>query len=116
MDPAVKRKWVEALRSGKYPQSRDFLQNRQGYCCLGVLCELAVKAGVAQKVDLKTAGLTSYDRETKVLPQSVCTWAGLDPNENSPDVWFAGEFTSLAYLNDTGTPFPRIAEVIEKSL
>lgn len=47
MDPTVKSLWLEALRSGKYQQgpvygnashlrdSRD-----QGYCCLGVLCDV----------------------------------------------------------------------------
>ena len=37
--------WVEALRSGKYQQIvgklRGPLANGYGYCCLGVLCEVA---------------------------------------------------------------------------
>lgn len=34
-----KRKWVEALRSGKYKQGRGQLKDTQDqYCCLGVAC------------------------------------------------------------------------------
>jgi len=32
--------WVDALRSGKYPQTRGALQNENGYCCLGVACAI----------------------------------------------------------------------------
>ena len=33
------KKWIEALRSGKYKQGRDRLQSDvNSYCCLGVAC------------------------------------------------------------------------------
>ena len=38
MDPALKAKWVEALRSGEYEQGRGALLRDGRYCCLGVLC------------------------------------------------------------------------------
>lgn len=42
MNPEIKTKWVEALRSGKYKQGKKSLRSREGdkYCCLGVLCDL----------------------------------------------------------------------------
>lgn len=40
----VKKKWVAALRSGKYEQGRQFLESNGEYCCLGV----AVKCGLAE--------------------------------------------------------------------
>lgn len=41
IDPELKRKWVEALRSGKYPQGYTRLKTGDGrYCCLGLLTEL----------------------------------------------------------------------------
>lgn len=42
MNPSVKRAWVEALRSGEYPQAQARLYDRfaDGYCCLGVLCDV----------------------------------------------------------------------------
>ena len=32
-------KWVKALRSEKYNQTRGTLQDSRGYCCLGVACK-----------------------------------------------------------------------------
>jgi len=46
MEPKLKAAWVAALRSGKYPQTTGKLQNRDrnslpdGFCCLGVFCEI----------------------------------------------------------------------------
>lgn len=34
------QKWIDALRSGKYKQGMYSLQGPNGYCCLGVACEL----------------------------------------------------------------------------
>lgn len=41
MNQTVKKKWVEALRSGKYIQTFGRLKNNSGcYCALGVLCDV----------------------------------------------------------------------------
>ena len=32
--------WVDALRSGTYPQAQRYLRRDTGFCCLGVLCDL----------------------------------------------------------------------------
>lgn len=34
------KKWVRALRSGKYEQTKQSLQDSEGFCCLGVACKL----------------------------------------------------------------------------
>jgi hypothetical protein len=39
MKQDVKEKWISDLRSGNYKQAQQSLRNREGYCCLGVLCE-----------------------------------------------------------------------------
>ena len=36
------RKWIEALRSGKYKQSKLSLQSAEGFCCLGVACDIFI--------------------------------------------------------------------------
>jgi hypothetical protein len=41
MKKGLKKKWVAALRSGKYEQGREYLQADGKFCCLGVLCEVA---------------------------------------------------------------------------
>ena len=42
MEKALKEKWIEALRSGKYKQGRDVLRSSDDrFCCLGVLCDIS---------------------------------------------------------------------------
>lgn len=36
------KKWVIALRSGKYKQTSYRLQDKYGYCCLGVACDIFI--------------------------------------------------------------------------
>lgn len=33
-------KWLVALRSGEYKQITNYLKTPDGYCCIGVLCDL----------------------------------------------------------------------------
>jgi len=38
----LQKNWLAALRSGKYKQGTGFLRDKNdGYCCLGVLCDVA---------------------------------------------------------------------------
>ena len=40
MNPAAKKVWVKALRSGKFKQGKGKLKRYdETYCCLGVYCE-----------------------------------------------------------------------------
>ncbi len=36
------QKWIDALRSGEYIQTHGLLQDKDGYCCLGVACKLFI--------------------------------------------------------------------------
>lgn len=40
--PQIK-KWAKALRSGQYQQTTGELNNKDGFCCLGVACKLFIK-------------------------------------------------------------------------
>jgi hypothetical protein len=113
MNPEIRAKWVAALRSGKYKQGRKALRDGDTFCCLGVLCDLAVRAGVAgatapdSDAGGELGGWWSYDGRVDYLPESVMDWAGLaTPNPNSGD-----EF--LAEYNDSGWSFARIADAID---
>ena len=45
MHKRIKRIWLEALRGGKYEQTTGVLRSKKdGFCCLGVLCDLYIKA------------------------------------------------------------------------
>lgn len=40
MDVDFLKRWVAALRSGDYAQVRGYLHTPEGFCCLGVACDL----------------------------------------------------------------------------
>lgn len=115
MNPEVKKAWVGALRSGEYAQgvgrlkwlSRD---GRRSYCCLGVLCELAIKDGLDIHYKEEDGG-GSYDGEAHYLPSKVQEWAGLTTRNPMAD----GSY--LAEWNDTqNATFEDIATLVEERL
>jgi hypothetical protein len=108
------KKWVKALRSGKYKQVTDRLTELDngkvlGHCCLGVLCELAVKDGVRTQVT-NTSFRRLYSNYGTALPPQVQKWAGLRSGYGQ----FGDVDESLADLNDSGKSFKYIARVIEQ--
>lgn len=112
MNPEIKKLWVDALKSGEYEQGRGALCVGESFCCLGVLCDLAVKQGARVRV-AKERDKTTYDSRSACLPPSVSDWAGLD------NAW--GEYKTntrgdgnLANLNDVGKTFNQIAYYIER--
>ena len=114
MKKEIAEKWVAALRSGDYKQHTSFLANaaRTEHCCLGVLCELAVKDGVEMEVLYEdTRTYTRFDGEGSHLPDCVQDWA--DTYGVSP-VTARCSLDRLAHMNDCGTPFEDIADVIEE--
>jgi hypothetical protein len=109
---AAAKKWVKALRSGKYKQGKNYLRTGDRFCCLGVACELAVKAGIippASEPTIQAAvkGVLAYEDQKFGLPKSVQTWLGLQD--------CLGRFadTTLGHLNDKGKRFTTIARIIE---
>jgi hypothetical protein len=155
MNQDVKKMWLEALRSGEYEQTKGKLHRTEvddvdeeegitvGYCCLGVLCDLAVKEGVAERRtgpygreefgDFQTDDIYGGLTSDAVLPRRVMEWAGLsDANPDvelstfpdlhakvmETDAYMRGprEKASLATINDAGGTFPEIADVIEAVL
>lgn len=137
MSKKNKQKWIEALRSGKYKQSKKALRNDDGFCCLGVACDLMDSEWKYQDDE----GEYYFDSENNVLPESVKAWIGTEfrnpriyPNKNDISR-IKGELSSrttggnrlinhldemgsitLAELNDNGFSFEFIAEMIEKYL
>ena len=114
MNPGIRAQWCAALRSGDYQQTTRALRRNDSYCCLGVLCDLAVRAGViddatpARIASDGEAGRMQYDGTSHYLPRSVQKWAGLSAND--PDV---DERRSLVIVNDAGHSFAEIADLID---
>jgi hypothetical protein len=114
VNPEVKQKWVAALKSGEFEQGRHCLTDLTApeqplHCCLGVLCELAVKDGVPVQV-VNSKRQRYYDSAGSVLPPVVREWAGLDRLDPA-----AGDI-ALSSLNDNGWGFNEIANRIEAYL
>lgn len=117
MKKEIADRWVEALESGKYPQTKGRLRDSDGFCCLGVLCELAVADGVAKSEEHKLRSFSQWryqdatggDLSFSRLPVVVKEWAGM----NSEGGTRSGRKRKLWELNDnSGYSFKRIAKVI----
>lgn len=123
MNPKVKQKWVEALRSGKYKQTRGVLRRRGGsYCCLGVLCEIAREEGIVDrrwesryKEYVYFNPVFPPDSNSCDLPEAVVRWSGLDSSDPEVDIPRGIDKQTLASLNDElKYSFSKIADVIEQ--
>jgi hypothetical protein len=115
MNPQAKALWVEALRSDRYQQGRGRLRNGSRFCGLGVLVDVAVRAGVRMAEFVDAEGSVSYDGDGLGLPVAVQRWAGL-PTQN-PFVMTGTGKRSVIDLNDReGLPFEVLADLIEANL
>lgn len=125
MNKDIAREWVDALRSGDYEQTTGQLAERSedgvySYCCLGVLCEIAVDKGVIPPI---SGGGYGEENTSSDLPYKVRDWAGLDATDPFFDVHIpathyriALDHASAASLNDTHSfTFDQIADVIEQN-
>lgn len=122
MNPKVKQKWLEALRSGEYKQTKENLHDGNGFCCLGVLCDLHAKERGTNWVRL--IDLYELYGEMQLLPLSVQEWAGLD-NDMGGMVDFEYEDDGVVYVKSESLPeindrwnkdFNEIADLIEEQL
>jgi len=129
MKKEIAKKWVKALRSGKYKQGQGWLKqyNNKGqeqHCCLGVLCELYnnemkkkhKKSLNSKFIDGCAARVISFNKQEQGLPVVVKKWAEMkdslgyfiDSNDKMVQC--------LADMNDIGRKFKTIANIIEKNV
>ena len=127
----IAKKWVRALRSGKYKQGECYLKqfNDRGeteHCCLGVLCELYNdsmrknhKKTLSTKV-IEELGINCvlFNKKGGELPRVVMNWAGM--NDPTGRYFTTGRYSiendSLADMNDCGKTFKTISNFIEKNV
>lgn len=118
--------WIAALESGEYAQAIGTLQQTEdtrlgdkvypkGFCCLGVLCEVAIKNGFhVEKMSEGGLKKVAYDGAYDYLPNTVREWAGMKSTsgefsiEDDPD----RDSAELIDLNDNGKTFKEIAQII----
>ena len=128
MNPEVKTKWVEALRSDKYEQGFGVLRTKTDkFCCLGVLCDLYSQEHPEVQFKENGTGMSYFFMDRmNVLPDEVVSWAGL-ANPAGAEVTINGVKDELWIHNDgcnmrnTNRPprsatFKEIADAIEEQL
>jgi hypothetical protein len=105
----VKRQFITALRSGTYAQGRGKLRtpskDNDKWCCLGVLCDLAIRDNVPVEV-LRRERNVAYDMAAHIPPVAVVEWAFQTHNSNE----VMATIGTLAQMNDKGATFREIAE------
>lgn len=132
---------IEALRSGKYKQCYGYLRTDDGFCCLGVACDVFIKKTKKGRWKDKHKAIDNYkfsqnsiDTATIYLIPDVKNWYGFEDGrgkfsmkqkneinkfiKNTYPVNFKGYnfYSSLTHMNDNKVSFHVIADVIEKFL
>lgn len=118
MDPQAKKVWIKALRSDRYEQTnfvlcRQWDDDKQAYCCLGVLAEECVVGdwvpharGIAE-LWLEVRRGKALMKDLGMLPPAALKQVGLSKEAAR----------HLASMNDhDGRSFKQIANWIEKNL
>ena len=107
-----KKKWLKALRRGKYKQGRLALRRRSNggyeYCCLGVLCNIVDPKAWRQWEETFTHNRESYIHlSTKVM--KIVGLGSNDPMLTKP--------VSCMIANDMRKmTFKQIADLIQQSI
>ena len=111
MNPQIKQKWLNALRSGEYQQGQYCLRKEDKFCCLGVLCDLYGKENNMEwEINEDSGKYMFQNKGAERLPLFVVEWAGVE--SYNPEICEI----SLSELNDTGSTFNEIADLIETHL
>lgn len=109
--------WLAAMRSGKWRQTRRYLEDDNGNCCLGVAIRVleAVRPGtvVIRQVVGSTTRLFIIDGDVKtgVLPLQAQHYFGLRHEDGAAVI--GDTRIALTLCNDAGRTFPEIADIIE---
>lgn len=120
-------KWIVALRSGKYRQTKGKLRARLGggMCCLGVACDIS---GLGKwepsesDTDRRLYVVGDREEDGEALPPSVAQWlfgdiqADANPSLKNPRAGkrWGDEVIHCAEANDdAGLKFPAIADALE---
>ena len=124
-------KLVTELESGTREQVANMLRTEQGFCCLGVACDLS---GVGEWDDQGPSGLYFYTTPSgangQVLPVEVMNWLGIDTDDNDNETHLSllsqlildpdedaveGDTETGSNMNDNGFIFEEIAARIRQT-
>lgn len=112
MKPAVKKRWIKALRSGEYEQGHGRLHTADGkFCCLGVLADIeAMGDWVLEDRFNYVLQLDSGERGFATLPGRLAKRLGI--NGVQEDLFFRNDGCARHHPHT----FDEIADWIEENL
>ena len=128
MDVKIGTRWADVLESGRYAKGTGVLHELEGeemdlgkdrFCCLGVLCRMAVEEGVEVETenmyDSANPGnvVMGYAEETGMLPRKIREWAGIATCLGSFPEEEDG-YDDLAQLNDASEDWTPVVEAIRE--
>ncbi len=105
----TRKSWVAALRSGKYQQAKTRLRKAEGYCCLGVACDIHDPTLWRTNLTLSSDKETHYHYEFNegvygaILPEKLAKALNISRHQEN----------ILTDMNDKGNSFEEIADYIE---
>lgn len=113
---AFKKKWLKALRSGKYIQGTGYLkeirtiENKKvtTYCCLGVACHVAGASGITDKLVILNGLADHSGKLIKSINKVPKILHGIAGDNKIVE--------KLTNMNDKGESFNKIADWIEEML
>jgi hypothetical protein len=112
------RELVAALRSDEYAQGRGMLRTKEGFCCLGVACDLYGKANgvewtppVNQPENFRH---WEFLGAWTTLPRDVAGWYGFEYGLGELSDPKIGNLTA-SQMNDKGSSFAEIADAFERT-
>lgn len=115
--PVQIRKWVLALRSGKYKQTRETLvrmnektQLPKAHCCLGVACEVYIKT---KKLNRKK--FWQHNKVKGTMPCKVAMFFGLAENPKLINFRARYYFHATTMNDDHRSSFKTIANAAERT-
>lgn len=112
MDYEVKKRWLRALRSGRYKQTTGQLKHTSDgetcFCVLGVLCDLC-----PQKRWLGDSTASTIEGGLGIPSPAVLKWAGF--GSSTPPIKDV-RIQKLIQMNDSGVDFLELANYIEKAI
>ena len=103
MNSILKASWLEALRSGRYKQDRGKLRTENGFCCLGVLCDV-IDSNSWDWFELPDGG-KSYIHGNDTSYVTSMKYGNCELYQ-----------IELSNMNDRGKSFSEIADYIEKNV
>ena len=116
MNERIKQKWIKRLRSDKYEQGEGKLKSNDKYCCLGVLCEIAVEEGIAEWREYNNKNYIISSIDTNIsdtsLTRQLRGWAGIEVDDGLMLIAHNDKTFDL----EPGFSFNEIAQLIEDYL